>query len=95
MLEQRSSTVHVPPGGPYCSEDLGTWYVAVEDCGYAEARKLVRGTAEIDSMSMLVYQGQRMAYLWDELEHDHDDGTACEVEGCRYVMAWTFSVEER
>lgn len=97
-------TAHVPPGGPYCDDELRRWWVAVEDCGYLEARRMVKGTAELDHWSRLSYEGRQMAYLWDGDEHTHDDdgepdedGFAgrCEEEGCRYVMAWAFEVVER
>lgn len=92
------STRHEPPGGPYCDDDLRRWWVAVEDCGYLEARRMVKGCAELDEWSRLRYRGRSMAYLWDCDEHDHElvAGTVpCEVEGCRYVMAWAFEVVER
>ena len=87
--------------GPYCSEDLGTWYVALEDCSYRLARERVNSTAELDRWQRLQYRGKTMAYLWDGDEHSHEDeetgdvAAACTREGCRYVMAWTFDVVER
>jgi len=104
-----SPTRHVPPGGPYCSPDGDEWAVAVEDCGYLEARRLVKGTADIGFWQRLEYVGKRTWYLWDGEEHSHDEDEApgpdeppdpdhegrCAAEGCRYVLAWCFVVMER
>lgn len=95
-------SAHVPPGGPYCDDDMRRWWMAVEDCGYLEARREVKATADIDPWCRLVYVGKQTVYLWDGEEHSHDDDDEeedaerrCEVEGCRYVEAWAFEVVER
>lgn len=74
-----------PPGGPYTNG--GDWWVAVEDCGYLEARRLVKGCA----WAKVEYLGKEMATLMDCDEHEHEvDDPPCTIPGCRRVLAWHF-----
>lgn len=91
-------TAHVPPGGPYCDVDMRRWWVAVEDCGYLDARRLVKATADIDRYSRLQYVGKERAHLWDDEGcegHDDEEYPEDGCDGCRRVMAWGFEVIER
>lgn len=97
MTSQRSSpTRHQPPGGPYVSESLERWYVAVEDAGYLEARRLVKATANLEHDQRLVYVGKRPdCHLFDGEEHSPPEPSEppCHPDWrCRTVEAWTFDV---
>lgn len=95
------STRHEPPGGPYCDDDGRMWWVAVEDCGYLEARRMVKGVVEMEPDQALAYHGREDGiHLWDEEgccaddEDDHDAAT-CDSGRCRHTEAWAFEVVER
>lgn len=92
-------SARVPPGGPYCDFDLRRWWVAVEDCGYLEARRLVKGTATLAWDQKLVYVGRQPdVHLWDDEAcewHDDEESPEDDCDQCRSVMAWAFEVVDR